>query len=183
MRNDLICVILTGGKSRRMGADKALLELGGEAMSLRLADRFAAFGRVYFSVDRAGRFPTGGYGELVDHYAGQGPLNGIVSAFRDTEAACVLLMATDMPNASVEAAERLAEQLGTHDACLFGDEPLFALYRRSCLAAAEGCLASGQNAMRAFLKRVDALCLPPEDASLFANLNTPEQWNAYTQSR
>lgn len=183
MRDDLICVILTGGKSRRMGADKALLKLDGEAMSLRLAERFAGFGPIYFSVDRAGRFPTGGYGELVDHYAGQGPLNGIVSAFCDTDASCALLMATDMPNASPDAAERLAEQIGAHDACLFGNEPLFALYRRSCLAAAEECLAAGQNAMRAFLQRVDVLRLPPEDESLFANLNTPEQWEAYTQGR
>lgn len=183
MRNDLICVILTGGKSRRMGTDKALLKLDGAAMSLRLAERFAALAPVYFSVDRAGRFPVAGYGELVDRYAGQGPLNGIVSAFRGTQADYALLMATDMPNASPDAAERLLEKIGLHDACLFGDEPLFALYRRSCLAAAEQCLAAGRNAMRALLERVDVLHLPPEDETIFANLNTPEEWSRYIQSR
>lgn len=183
MRNDLICVILTGGQSRRMGRDKAVLSLDGEAMSLRLAARFSAFAPVYFSVDRAGRFPVGEYGELVDHFAGQGPLNGIVSAFRDTDAQYALLMATDMPNASVAAAERLCGSIGEHDACLYGNEPLFALYRRRCLAVAEECLAAGQNAMRAFLERVDALRLAPEDDALFANLNTPEEWTRFLEKR
>lgn len=183
MRNDLICVILTGGQSRRMGRDKALLPLDGEAMSLRLAERFSALAPVYFSVDRAGRFPLGDYGELVDVYAGQGPLNGIVSAFRETDAAYALLMATDMPKASPAAAVRLVESIGAHDACLYGNEPLFALYHRRCLAAAEACLAAGQNAMRGFIDRVDALRLVPEDETVFANLNTPEEWADYIRRR
>lgn len=183
MRNDTICVILTGGQSRRMGRDKALLTLDGETISLRLAARFAPFAPVYFSVDRAGRFPLGGCGELVDRYPGRGPLNGIVAAFRDTGADYALLVATDMPNASPSAAERLCECIGAHDACLFADEPLFALYHRRCLASAEACLAEGKNAMRALLVRVDAHVLAPPDDALFANLNTPQEWSRFLDER
>lgn len=179
MRNDCICVILTGGKSRRMGSDKALLALDGEAMSLRLARRMAAFAPVYFSVDRAGRFPVGRFGELPDAYPGQGPLNGLVSAFRNTNAAYALLVATDMPNATAEAAEHLRDSIEGHDACIYGVEPLFGLYGRACLNAAEDGLQTGQNAMRALLERVDVLRLAPEDESLFLNLNTPEEWVRY----
>lgn len=182
MRNDCICVILTGGKSCRMGADKALLPLEGEALSLRLAERMEAFGPVYFAPDRAGRFPAGRFGELIDCYPGCGPLNGIVSAFRQTEAAYALLVATDMPNAEPAAACRLAERIGQHDACIYGNEPLFALYGRNCLAAAERCISEGQYAMRALLERVDVLRLAPESAALFANVNTPAQWEEYIRT-
>lgn len=179
MRNDCICVILTGGQSRRMGSDKALLALDGETLSLRLGQRMAAFAPVYFSVDRAGRFPVGGYGELPDVYPGQGPLNGLVSAFRQTDAAYALLVATDMPNVSPAAAEHLAENIGSYDVCLYGQEPLFALYSRACLALAERCLEEGKRSMRALLERVDLLRLVPEEEGLFANLNTPEEWARY----
>lgn len=182
MRNDRICVILTGGKSRRMGADKALLPLEGEALSLRLAGRMEAFGPVYFAVDRAGRFPVGRFGELVDRYPGCGPLNGLVSAFCQTDAAYALLVATDMPAAEPDAAQRLAENIGRHDACIYGDEPLFALYGRTCLAAAESCLCEGKYAMRAMLDRVDVLRLAPADEMLFSNVNTPAQWEQYIRA-
>ena len=183
MLNDTVCIILTGGKSRRMGTDKAMLALDGRAMCLRLAEEFAPLAPVYFAVDRAGRFPTGRFGELADRWPGQGPLNGIVSAFRGTEAAYALLMATDMPCCTAAAAERLAAAIGDHEACLFGREPLFGLYGRTCLSAAEGCLAEGNNAMRAMLERIDVIRLAAEDEALFTNLNTPEEFRAFASGR
>lgn len=175
----MICVILTGGQSRRMGTDKALLPMDGKALSLHLAERLSVVAPVYFSVDRAGRFPVGSYGELIDLYPGQGPLNGIVSAFRQTQAQRVLLAATDMPNVTAEAARRLAAAVGQHDACIFANEPLFGLYSRRCLAAAESCLTAGRNAMKAFLAQVDVLRLDAEDEALFENLNTAAQWQQW----
>ncbi len=183
MLDNTICVILTGGKSRRMGTDKAVLPLDGEALCLRLAEEFAPLVPVYFAVDRAGRFPTGRFGELADRFPGQGPLNGIVSAFRGSGAAYALLIATDMPCCTRAAAECLTGAIGGHDACLYGDEPLFGLYARSCLPAAEACLAAGQNAMRGFLGRIDALRLAPDDPALFTNLNTPEELQAFIHTK
>jgi len=177
----MITVILTGGKSRRMGRDKAALEMDGTTMSLRLADRFASMGEVAFSVDRPGRFPVGAYREFVDRYPGQGPLNGLVSAFYNSAEEFVLLLATDMPAVTPEAAETLLSSIGEHDVCLFGDEPLFALYRRSCLNLAEEQLAFGQNAVYGFLNRVDVLSLPKPEEALFANLNTPEDLRFYCE--
>ncbi len=179
MLENTICVILTGGQSRRMGTDKALLPLDGEALCLRLAEEFAPLVPVYFAVDRAGRFPTGRFGELVDRFPGQGPLNGIVSAFRGSDAAFALLVATDMPCCTPAAAERLAGAIGGHDACLYGNEPLFGLYTRRCLPVAEACLAAGQNAMRGFLDQISTRRLSADDPALFTNLNTPEELQAF----
>ena len=72
----MLAVILTGGKSSRMGRDKALLPVGGVPMARLLAERFRAAGfDVAFSVDRAGRFPLGDETELPDAFPGEGPLH------------------------------------------------------------------------------------------------------------
>lgn len=171
----MMTVILTGGQSRRMGRDKALVELEGEAMSLRLARRFEELGPVAFCVDRRGRFPVGPYRELCDKFPGQGPLNGLVAAFEDGEEDTVLLIATDMPNLSPAAARKLFSAIGDHDACIFRGEPLFGLYRRNCGRIARSCLEDGKRSFRDFLPLLDVLRLEPTEEGLFQNLNTPEE--------
>lgn len=175
----MLTVILTGGASRRMGKDKAMLPVEGKAMALMLAERYAELGPVAFSVDRGGRFPVGEYRELEDHFPGCGPLNGLVSAFRETDENIVFLTATDMPAGDKAAVKHLLSCLGAHDACLFENEPLFGVYRRSCLAQAEECLSSGVYAMRHFLRKVDALQLLPPRREILQNLNTPEEYRAF----
>lgn len=175
----MLTVILTGGASRRMGKDKAMLPVTGQAMAINIAKRYECLGPVAFSVDRGGRFPLEGYRELVDRYPGCGPLNGLVSAFLDTDEDVIFLTATDMPAGEPEAVRRLLEQLGEHDACLFAGEPLFGVYRRSCLKTAQACLEAGEYALRSFLRRIDALQLPVQDPKMLANLNTQEEYETF----
>ncbi len=175
----MITVILTGGQSRRMGRDKALLPLDGQPMALTLAARYASMGPVAFSVDREGRFPVGAYQELVDKFPGQGPLNGLVAAFTETDEELVFLTATDMPGGSVTAVEQLTEALGAHDACIYEDEPLFGVYTRRCLPAALEALKAGRRSFKGVLERLDVVRLPKTEEGLFANLNTPEEYERY----
>lgn len=176
----MMTVILTGGQSRRMGRDKALLELNGRPMSLLLAERYAELGPVAFCVDREGRFPVGPYTELCDKFPGQGPLNGLVAAFEDTAEELVLLTATDMPGGRPAAARVLLETLGEHDACIYRGEPLFGLYRQSCLEAARNCLAEGKRSFKDLFSRIDVRRLDVPEEGLVQNLNTPEDFAAYT---
>lgn len=162
-----------------MGKDKAMLPVEGSTMALMLAEKYKAMGPVAFSVDRAGRFPTGGYRELVDRYPGCGPLNGLVSAFLDTEEEIVFLTATDMPGGDVTAVKELLERLGEHDACLYEGEPLFGVYRRSCLPVAQRCLEEGQYALRRFLQKLNVHILPVKQKDVVRNLNTPEEYAAF----
>ena len=175
----MLTVILTGGASRRMGQDKAMLPVDGKAMAMMLADRYSSLGPVAFSVDRAGRFPAGRHGELVDRFPGCGPLNGLVSAFEETEEDILFLTATDMPGGDIGAVEHLLAHLGEHDACIYDNEPLFGVYRRSCFRLALACLRAGEYALRPFLKKLDVLRLPMERQELFLNLNTPEEYREY----
>lgn len=175
---ELAAVILAGGRSSRMGRDKAGLTLDGEAFLTRLVSRFQeAFDRVYVS----------GPGGLPDLRPGQGPLAGLESAFVRTGAERLFVTAVDLPFADPALARLLADRLGEQDACLFRRrdgrmEPLFAAYRHSCLPHIQACLDQGRRAMGALLDRLDCRLvgadeLPGVDLErMLFNVNTPEDY-------
>ena len=189
----MLTVILTGGQSRRMGRDKALLPCGDQTMLQTLIDRYLRKRRaVAVSVDGPGRFPCDGALELIDAFPGMGPLNGLYSAFTRTKADCVLLTATDLPNGDPSLAQVLQTLLGDHDACVIrrGDgtlETLFAIYARSCLPAVEACLRSGRRAIRAVLEQVHVRYVEEAEldgwdlARILMNVNTPQDYEKYCQ--
>ena len=183
----MLTVILTGGSSRRMGRDKALLPFEGETLLETLVKRYRETGPVAVSVDRSRRFPVYGAGELVDPFPGQGPMNGIVEAFRETEAEVILLTAVDLPYGDPALAAYLGALRGDSDVCLVrrgpkGIEPLFAVYGRSCLPIAEECMQKGRRSVMALLDRVKVRYVTPEELSgfdlerIFTNVNTPEEY-------
>ena len=181
-----IAVILSGGRSSRMGRDKAGLPLGGETFLDRLTTGLTPlFDRVYVSVDRPGRYP--GRRELPDLRPGQGPLAGLEAAFRSTEAEAVFLAAVDLPFAAPALAAKVLERAGEEDACVIRRrdgkaEPLFALYRRSCLGPLTDCLDQGRRAVMALLDRVDCRWLAEEELPEFDlermlwNINTGQEY-------
>ncbi|MDO4547238.1 MAG: molybdenum cofactor guanylyltransferase [Clostridia bacterium] len=183
----MLTIILAGGQSRRMGRDKALLEVDGKPMALVLAQRYLSLGPVALSVDRPGRFVHGVYPEYIDRYPGKGPLNGLYSAFCDSSEELVFLTATDMPNGAPDVVFRMRELMGEHDACVIEHEngrvePLFGLYRRTCLSAVKDCLERDELSFRALfsrvrVRRVDKAELSPWDIQkMLMNLNTPEDF-------
>lgn len=164
-----------------MGRDKALLPLRGQPMAQVLAERYAVLGHVAFSVDRDGRFPDGGCRVLVDKFPGQGPLNGLVSAFLETDEDILFLTATDMPSGTAAAVERLLDALGDYDACIYEGEPLFGVYKRSCYAPALEHLQAGRRSFFDLLQELRVLQLPKRDEKVFTNLNTPAEYENYQE--
>ena len=179
----MLTVILTGGQSRRMGRDKALLPLGDSCFSLTLARRFASLGPVVFSVDCPGRFPTAEFPELSDAFPGAGPMNGLVSGFRYAkEEEYLLLLATDMPFSDPALARILQAAIGDADVCRFERERLFALYRRSVLPLAEELLSHGENALHRLHDGVRTVTVPRPAGDSLRNINTPEDYRSLSEA-
>ncbi len=184
----MLTVILTGGASRRMGRDKARLEVNGQPLVALLAERYSALGDVALSAARAEDFQGMNCRVFPDTYPGRGPLNGIVSAFRLTGEDRIFLTAVDIPFGSAELAQRLDSCLGGHDACVIHrsdgrDEPTFAVYSRSCLARAEECLASGRLSFRDLFGSLDLCRVDEKKLSAFElehilfNMNTQDDYS------
>ncbi len=184
----MLTVILTGGGSRRMGRDKAMLPIGDKTMLQHLIDKYSArLGAVAVSVNKKSRFPFEGAGELVDRYPDMGPLNGIVSAFAEYDEDMIFITGTDLPFGEPKLALRLAELIGEADACIMrrgkkGFEPLFAIYRRVCGEKADECLAQGKKSIRDLLESVNVRYVESEEIAEFdldkilMNVNTEEEY-------
>lgn len=190
----MLTVILAGGASRRMGRDKATLPCGDKTLLQYQIDKYAILGPVAVSVNKSGKYAFTGAKEFPDRYPDCGPLNGLASAFAETDAAELFLTAVDLPHGEPELVRRLAALRGGADVCILargkkGVEPLFAVYGRECGAAAEVCLAAGNKSMFDLFDAVTVRCVLPEEvpgfdlARILTNVNTPEDYQFFLEHR
>jgi molybdopterin-guanine dinucleotide biosynthesis protein A len=110
--------VLCGGASRRMGRDKALLEIEGQAMAVRVAGALVDAGAdpVVAVGGNADALATLGLHGVADEHPGEGPLGGLVTALGASPEPVLFVAACDLtsPSASAIAAtvDALAAALG-----------------------------------------------------------------------
>ena len=182
IHQNLTVQIMAGGKSTRMGTDKAGVTLGGKTLLELAAEKWRGFGaETLLSVGPEERreLAPAGMRPVTDRYGERGPLGGLHRGLEECGTEFLLLTAVDCPFVTRELAEGLLAAVGGGDACVYTLEgrpqPLFALYRKSCLPVAEDMLEAGENRMVQLLGRVNTVYLPAEDPAPFRNLNTPEE--------
>jgi len=174
--------VLLGGASRRMGRDKARIELDGVALATRTARLLEALFEDVLLV--GGDPPPEAPGRRVPDVEGpRSALRGLVSALAAARTERVLVVSTDLPLLTADLVLGLvchpeAEVVVPRSAK--GSHPLCAVYaREAVLPAARSRLASGDLALRdlvagldtAWLEGASLRALDPEGASLL-NVNT-----------
>ena len=173
--------VLAGGRSSRMGQDKALLPWKGSTLIESVArEVLNAAGNVTL-IGSPDRYGSLGFPVISDKIEGCGPLGGLHAALSATNTEWNLLVACDMPTVTHGLLEELltaAEACGA-DALVpetpGGLEPLCAVYHARLLPAVEFAIHSKLLKMHDFVSKIDARRWPVPDASLFRNLNTPQQ--------
>lgn len=192
---DAAAALLCGGRSSRMGFDKAFLGVGEESLLLANARKLSSvFGRVYLVADSKDKLlPLGdlsGYALLEDQQPGMGPMGGVAAALAQAEEPYVFVMACDMPSPDLELIYRLHETLGDAQVALFEHEgklePLFAFYHRSCLPVFREQLQQGNTQLRREFHRLRVRRVPLDEAhaqTAFLNLNTPEEVELWRRKR
>ena len=177
--------VLAGGRSSRMGRDKALMAYGDHTLIehiARLVERACGSVVLVGCPERYGALP---YPAIEDALPGQGPLGGFQAALCASSAEWTLVVACDMPWITVELLESI---LDAARECA-GDclvpvspdghlQPLCALYRRRCLAAISALLGRGVRKMRDAIPQLAPVLLPMPSAEVFRNVNTPQDWKA-----
>ncbi|HEY4084783.1 MAG TPA: molybdenum cofactor guanylyltransferase [Bryobacteraceae bacterium] len=190
-KSDRAAWILVGGRSSRMGVDKAHALSAGRALALRVADRAASVCNSISVVGDPALYSDLGLPVIADTRPGSGPLAAIEAALAATFADANLILACDMPALAPNVLEELFEVGGDiaiprHET---GEiEPLCAVYRRGALPAVREALDSGIRGVTEALRRFaqPGNRVSPEvryvrvaDPAAFANLNTPEDWRRY----
>jgi molybdopterin-guanine dinucleotide biosynthesis protein A len=166
--------VLAGGRSQRMGRDKALLAWGGRTLLEHVAGLVReAVGNVTV-VGPPSRYAGLGLRVIPDVVAGRGPLGGLYTALRDAAAERVLIAACDMPYLTPELLRQLAATAG--DAVVTDSgrlHPLCAVYHRKLLPLVEGAIRAGALRMHDLLAAA-AVRRVAADPAVVANLNTPQ---------
>ncbi len=183
-------LVLCGGASRRMGADKALLALGEHTLLERAIACLAPHAApVRLACGERERYREFGLALVCDRIAGAGPLAGLeaglAAASESGPGGYVCVLAVDMPRADAELVARLLARARADDldACLLasagGPEPLCAVYHTRLLPRVRAALDAGERKVTSFLApefgahpaRVAHVAAPASDAAV--NLNTP----------
>lgn len=184
--------VMAGGKSRRMGRDKAWLDLGdGRPIVRRVIEVLREVADEVLVVANDERYRSLGLRVVPDRFPEGGALGGIATGVGAATHDRVLVAACDMPFLRPEVFRLVVERGEGHDAVVprvGGEfETLHALYKKACLAPMERALASGKMRVISFFGDVRVLVLDEDelkavdpDLRSFTNVNTPEELRAAT---
>ena len=181
--------VLTGGRSSRMGRDKALLPLGGSTaggptLVEQIAARVRAAAGFVTLIGAPERYNSLGLPVAADLIEDCGPIGGVYTALKISSAPWNLVVACDMPAVTTGFLAVLLATARDADAECFVPEtgsrlhPLCAVYHRRALAAFQYAIDHKSFKMHDLLRFVRTVTWPVADASLLENVNTPIEWSA-----
>ena len=185
--------LLAGGRSSRLGRDKAFLDWRGQPLYVTQLRKLASLGpeRLWLSTRPEQPFPEvlEGVVRVVDAVPDLGPLGGLQSVLAASEADFLLVLAVDLPRMESDFLARLvANGAGAVPRTERGWEPLAALYPRAeLLSLVEEFIGAGKRRLQDLLDEAAARgwirAVPVEgtDSALFANLNTADDLAALEQ--
>lgn len=180
-------IILVGGKSRRMGQDKAFLKVDGICMLDRILEAFrTCFDRIILVGDREERFSGYDLNVVPDIYPGSA-LGGIYTGLHAVTTEHSFVSSCDLPYPNVEIIRHLCSLKDDFDAVvpstLHGFEPLFAVYSKNCLPTIKTFLENGNFCAYAYYPEVKTRAVTDDelsqfncDGKAFLNINTPEEF-------
>ena len=183
--------IQAGGKSKRMGEDKALRPFLGRPLIERVLERVLSVGdELIVIANKRDAYQFLNVHVYPDVIPNRGALGGLYTALSVASNPVVGVVASDMPFVSAPLLERLKDILleSGADAVLpsaeGGLEPLHAVYRReTCLPLVKKALDNNQWQMIAWHAQADVRVLTPEETRrhaphprTFWNLNTPQEF-------
>ena len=185
LREKAAAIILAGGNSRRMGADKSMLPLGGQPLIAAICEQLRdSFDQVLVSANDADKFGFLGLQIVPDRVCGQGPLMAIASALEASRHELNFVVACDIPHVEIRYVRRMLSQAAESGADIVVPitresryEPLFAVYRKSALKAINRVLSAGGRKIADAFDLCKVQCI--ELDTDLANLNTMADYESF----
>jgi molybdopterin-guanine dinucleotide biosynthesis protein A len=175
--------VLVGGRSSRMGRDKAHLPYGGGTLAAHVAAAVTEAAGSAVLIGDPGRYSGLGYPVIGDVASGAGPLAGICAALETTSAEWNLIVACDMPGVTAGFLKELLGAAAGDCTMAAGPsrrpEPLCGVWRRRCVGPLRQALDGGIRKITSALAGLQVQTHFVADEALLRNLNTPEEWAGY----
>lgn len=181
-------IILIGGRSTRMGYDKALLPIAGVPAAQRLYQKLTPhFDEVFFSAAPGQQVPIPGAPCIFDSLTNNGPLSGLATALSASPCRVNFVIACDIPELDLSLIRKLLSSLEHYEIAVPAftperTEPLFAAYDRKVGTSATQLLAQGITKVLEVYALHRTRIIKAIDYGWYANLNTPADLRRYTAS-
>ncbi len=186
------CVILAGGKSSRMGTDKALLELDGKKFIEQISEELEWFEEKIIAHGNNRMISDTIWTVISDIYPNHGPLGGIHAALSVCQSDALFVVTCDMPLLKSSLAHKLCNIMcesevmsqPIYDAVISVGEdgkvhPLCGVYRKSVLPILEEQMLSGRNKVMEALKKLHVKYVTIDSSmgtQQLLNINTPQDY-------
>ncbi|HWZ13841.1 MAG TPA: NTP transferase domain-containing protein [Mucilaginibacter sp.] len=177
-------LVLSGGKSERMGFDKGTVNWHGKEQRYHVADMLKPLCKEVFiscRPDQQQEMETG-YNTLPDTFTGLGPFGAILSAFREKPDAAWLVVACDLPLIDSYTLQHLihsrnSSMIATAYKNVFDGfpEPLITIWEPKSYPVVLSFLSQGYSCPRKVLINSDITLLEAPDPDTLTNVNTPEE--------
>ena len=177
--------VLAGGKSSRMGQNKALLQMESRRFIDRICEELSGFSEVLISDAKKGTYEDLGLKVVYDEHADIGPLEGIYQILSNAKEDYVFICAADMPFIKKELVEYMAEFISSdYDCYCLVDEdhihPLCAIYSKKMLDTVREQIESGNYRILQVLRKVRIKYIKLGqscfDRRIVRNINTREEY-------
>jgi molybdenum cofactor guanylyltransferase len=180
-------VLLAGGKSSRMGTNKALLRFAsGETVVERIISRIRPLcSELLIVTNTPAEYEFLGLPQFPDAYPGASSLGGIYTGLLHSATERALVLSCDLPLVNPELLEHLLALPFDYDLLVpfiaGRQQPLHAIYARTCLPVIQAQIEAGDLKIVRLLDRlrgriVTEAELRPDWLESFRNMNTPEDW-------
>lgn len=187
-------VILAGGKSRRMGQNKAFLRLGNETLIGHVIQCMRSITDELLLItntpDEYAHLDIEMHHDIIQNV---GTLGGIHSGLAHASHETVICVGCDSPFLKPNLLNHLVSVLGNHDAVMpmtnkengtqKNLQTLCAVYSKRCIPIIENMLKQSELRVHALQEHANVLCVYPEtwklsdpDGLSFFNVNTPEDY-------
>ena len=193
----LAIIILAGGRSSRMGRDKAMIEIAGVPLIRRIYDVVATcvdLGQIYVVTPWPEQYRPilpADCNFILEQQPHQGPFVAFSQALAEINATWLLLLACDLPNLSTPVIQAWIDSLPSidHQSIAYlpqhqakGWEPLCGFYRQICRDSAIEYINHGGQSFQGWLKMQVVTELVVTDPLCLVNCNTPADLAAISQN-
>jgi molybdenum cofactor guanylyltransferase len=179
--------VLVGGRSSRMGRDKALLVWGGQPLAAIVARKVREAAGEATLVGPPEVYGGLGYRVIADLEAGRGPLGGIVTALADSGAEWNLIVACDLPGIETVLLETLLEEAAQRDVSWLVPRtpdgrlhPVCSVFHRRLRGALERLAERKMLRLQDAARRLGAFQYPVTEP--LVNVNTMEEWSRWSRT-
>lgn len=183
-------VVLMGGKSARMGQDKAFLTYHQKPLFLHMAELIQPFcDVVYLSVNAYQSQYHFDLPTIIDQYADEGPIGGLLSCYNQINDS-ILLVGCDLPLLDSLTIQNLMSSHQGEGACTMYYnlskncyEPMLAHWHRAMMGKLSDYFRNGGRSWQLFLNTHEVKKNYIPNVDVFTNVNFPQDWDVYTNLR